>query len=143
MKLYQVQLETPSGGIYAFEVFTDDFDAVDIARQYLRHIGVQEWEEACCGCHDCIGGTLDEVEKGVHAFRREEPGKATGNSFELEPEAQPLVRSELEKMMIQDIVAEETANIDRAFCALRESHEQKALEEHIALPTTYFLLEEP
>jgi len=83
MRIYQVQLETRQGGVYAFEVFTDDHDAVEISKEFLRTMGVVEWKEVHCGCFDCIGGTLDEVSKGVCNFRRQEPGKATGSDFEV------------------------------------------------------------
>ena len=35
MDLYQVQLET-SNDIYCFEICTDDFDAVEIAKRHLK-----------------------------------------------------------------------------------------------------------
>lgn len=41
MKLYQVQLET-GDDIFILEVSTDAFDAVDIAREYLKGIGMDK-----------------------------------------------------------------------------------------------------
>lgn len=55
MKEYYVQLETPDL-TFGFEVFTDDFDAVDMARKLLTEFtGELTARDAHLGGYDCVG----------------------------------------------------------------------------------------
>jgi hypothetical protein len=63
MKLYQVLLETREG-IYSFEVFTDIFDAVSLASEYLYSV-VGDEGSFNVGGYDCIGEDDSVVEPQV------------------------------------------------------------------------------
>lgn len=55
MKIYHVQLETPDS-TYRYEVYTDDFDAVERARASLGQvIGMEAAQAAHVGGYDQVG----------------------------------------------------------------------------------------
>ena len=53
MRLYQVQLESKTN-IFSFEIGTDNYDAADIAEEYLRNIQKIK-EHVWVGGYDNIG----------------------------------------------------------------------------------------
>jgi hypothetical protein len=74
MKLYQVQLEF-SDTIYSYEVFTNDLNAVEMAREHLSGlIGEQEAKVAHHGGGGEIGRDPDRTEVLVILERVTGPG---------------------------------------------------------------------
>jgi len=65
MRLYQVQLETPYE-IFSFEIGTDEYDAVEIATEFLKS-AFGDYSPYHVGGYDCIGTTNKE---GVVSFKR-------------------------------------------------------------------------